>query len=175
MAISLIVWVLLSEAGVVVVHSPLSLNPNNSEQSELDLHDVFVEGSWNAEFADGYQPAKRDYIMNPRKKFCCFRGSKLLTLLQRERIDVLFIAGFLTDGSILETVKTADELGLGSKGLETYVLSDGCATSSLKVQQEMINKILPMYSEIISIKEASLMIEQGLTVRQFLQVNKDHC
>mmetsp|Transcript_19404 Transcript_19404/g.29548 ORF Transcript_19404/g.29548 Transcript_19404/m.29548 type:complete len:661 (-) Transcript_19404:7-1989(-) len=151
------------DASAIIIHSPLSINPNNPDHTNMKLPGLFEEGSWNAEFADGFQPAKRDYIMRPRKKFCCFGGSKLLTLLQKERIDMLFIGGFLADGSILETVKAANNLGMHARGLEIFVLRDGCSSSSKKRHEEMMRHILPLYCDIVTIKEASLMIDQGLS------------
>jgi nicotinamidase-related amidase len=123
-----------SESEALVIHSSLILKAGEKasatafdQHSYASIDGLFVEGSWNAEFADETKPAENDVIIKNRKSFCAFTGTELKSILERNKIERMFIMGFLTNMGIEETVI---ELSENMPEIAKYVLIDGCAANS---------------------------------------------
>ena len=123
--------------------------------SYADIDGLFVEGSWNAEFADETKPAENDVIIKNRDGFCAFTGTDLQSVLEKKNIQRIFITGFLTDMAIEETVIQLSEL---MPGIAKFVLIDGCAAMSKEAQFNALGSVLPTFSTLITCSEAQSLL-----------------
>ena len=94
------------------------------------MENLFVEGTWNCEFADEVKPSESDIILKNRINFSAFKGTNLKDVLEHNRITSLFVMGFLSNVCVEETTIEAKEL---FPYMKIYVCSDGCAAKSKKV------------------------------------------
>ena len=109
-------------------------------------------------------PAKNDVILRGRNNYSAFQGTELQSILQWERIQKLYIAGFLTNVCILETVREAHDLGLIDEGLQIFVVKDCCAAESVEEHDYAVNYSLPSLCKTITsrqvLKSISMNIEE---------------
>jgi nicotinamidase-related amidase len=94
------------------------------------MDSLFVEGTWNSEFADEVKPSESDIILKNRVNFSAFRGTELKDIIESNGITCLFVMGFLSNVSVEETTIEAKE---SFPDLKIYVCSDGCAAKSKQV------------------------------------------
>lgn len=127
----------LRESGALVIHSPVLMSAGEKFKDEdWDPHsysameNLFVEGTWNSEFAEEVKPAESDVILKNRVNFSAFRGTILKDVIESNGITRLFVLGFLSNVSVEETTTAASEL---FPDLKIYVCSDGCAAKTKQV------------------------------------------
>ena len=129
----------LSESSALVIHCPTILIKSGGEKSKdenwdanayLAMENLFVEGTWNSEFAEEVRPYESDIILSNRVGFSAFKGTALKDIIKSNGITRLFIMGFLSNVSVEETAVEAKEL---FPYLDIYVCSDGCAAKSKQV------------------------------------------
>jgi nicotinamidase-related amidase len=151
-----------SESGALLINSPVILKAGEKfSTSDIDTHSnagidgLFVEGTRNAEFADGTKPAGNDVILKNRKNFNAFAGTDLKAVLERNKIQRLFIMGFLTNMWIEDTVI---ELSENMPNIATYVLIDGCAGNSDREHFYATGSTLPMFSTLVTCSEAQTLL-----------------
>lgn len=125
------------ESGALVIHSPVIMKGGEKFKDEdWDPHaygameNLFVEGTWNCDFADEVKPAEADIILKNRVNFSAFRGTDLKDVIESRGITSLFVMGFLSNVCVTETTMEAKEL---FPDLKIYVCSDGCAAKSKQV------------------------------------------
>ncbi len=115
------------------MHVPALLKASEEKSSGIDensyasIDGLVVDGTWNAECADGTKPAENEVILKKRKTFNAFAGTDLKSVLERNKVQRLFIMGFLTNVCIEDTVM---ELSENMPKIAKYVLIDGCAANS---------------------------------------------
>ena len=143
--------VLYRDQGALVIHCPLNNNKDG----------LFEEGTWNAEIIDELKPEPNDVILQGRSDFSAFRGTGLEEILESHRITKLYLAGFLTEGSIADTVSDAFELELIDNGLKVYVVKDGIVAETNEQIISAVESSLPMFCEaIVPARKASEMIRR---------------
>lgn len=94
------------------------------------MENLFVEGTWNAAFADEVKPSDSDIVLKNRVNFSAFRGTNLKDIIESHGITSLFVMGFLSNVCVEETTIEAKQL---FPELKIYVCSDGCAAKSKQV------------------------------------------
>jgi hypothetical protein len=113
---------------------------------------LFEEETWNAEIIDELAPESKDIVLRGRTNFSACSGTYLKKILARKKIERLFVAGFLINQCILETI--FDLEGMASDGLEITVLEDGCGAESQEQHANTINMTLPLLCKVTTCKKA---------------------
>jgi len=143
--------------GVNIIHAPLRLledtigdNDNRVSGILNYYHDssLFLSGSWNAQIIDCLKPQHEDDIVLGKSSLDCFIGSNLNDILSEKGIETLFLAGFLANGSIESTMRSAYE-----KGLNVITLTDGCVCNSEIEQIATTQGTFPMFSTPITCQQ----------------------
>ncbi|MFB6229282.1 MAG: cysteine hydrolase family protein [Halobacteriales archaeon] len=118
-------------AGVTVVHAPLRIDPDrkNGWLATLTRGNVFTAGTKKAEFTPGLYE-EGDPVAEGRHTFDAFEGSDLAAILDANDIQTVFLAGFITDQCIAESLETALD-----HGYDAYLLADLTATYSAIIQR----------------------------------------
>ena len=104
--------ILSRNEGAMIIHSPLVIDSEASEQDDdqvvttLREEGLFKRDTWNSDLSEELPIKETDYLLQHRETTSVWKGTSLKKLLEKEGIDVLFIAGFLTDVCILQAVKT---------------------------------------------------------------------
>jgi nicotinamidase-related amidase len=107
----------------------------------------FEEGAQAAELHPGLGPHEGDIdVVSTRAS--AFKGSDLPTLLATLKISDLILGGIGTSGVVLATVLEGADLSYG-----ITVLSDACADRDLEVHDILLNRVLPLRSQILSVSE----------------------
>eukprot|EP00548_Thalassiothrix_antarctica_P013064 CAMPEP_0194166010 /NCGR_PEP_ID=MMETSP0154-20130528/1754_1 /TAXON_ID=1049557 /ORGANISM="Thalassiothrix antarctica, Strain L6-D1" /LENGTH=577 /DNA_ID=CAMNT_0038876583 /DNA_START=63 /DNA_END=1796 /DNA_ORIENTATION=- len=162
------------ECGATIIHSPIVtdedvvVDEDDTVMSNLLKGKMFEKGSWNAKITKELQPEATDYVLKGRKTTSVFKGTVLSSLLKRNKIDVLFIAGFLTDGCILQAVQEAydavygDDTSIDDKNelrpIQIVVLSDGTAAYSTKIHMNMLTNVIPEFCDVATVDYAEEML-----------------
>lgn len=110
--------------GVKIIHAPLIIDPHNKIGilANVTFGKVFTKNTWKSELVDGvYKDG--DIIIEGRYGFDAFVGSNLEEILKSNRIQNVFLCGFVTDQCVEKTMKTAI-----LKGFNAFLVSDCTAT-----------------------------------------------
>eukprot|EP00984_Skeletonema_dohrnii_P025018 scaffold14161_cov121-Skeletonema_dohrnii-CCMP3373.AAC.2 len=150
------------ESGALIIHSPVLMRGGEKFKDEdWDPHaygameNLFVEGTWNSEFADEVKPSESDIILKNRVNFSAFKGTVLKDVIESNGITRLFVMGFLSNVCVEETTIEAKE---SFPDLKIYVCNDGCAAKSKQEHYVAMGNTLPMYADIITCSEAQTML-----------------
>lgn len=123
---------------------------------------TFEEGSFGSEIVDELKPERDDIILAGRADFSAFHGTNLLSIIKEKKIHRIFVAGFTTNLSILETVREATNLGLfdadGKRKLEMSVIGDCCAAESLDEHSNAILFSIRTHCKTCSYNQATNML-----------------
>jgi len=146
------------ETHALVIHSPVVMKKGGKFTDEdFDPHsysameDLFVEGTWNCQFAEEVQPEGDDVVLKNRKNFSAFRGTELENLLRDRGIERLFVMGFLSNVCVEETTREASEL---FPDMKLYVCTDGCAAKTKQDHYTAMGSTLPFFATMITCSEA---------------------
>jgi nicotinamidase-related amidase len=141
------------EAGVTIVHAPISYVPG---YRELALHpygvlkavvdaNAFVQGEWGAEIIDLLAPQEGDVVLEGKRGLDSFATTNLDFVLRGRGITTLALGGFLTNCCVESTMRTGYE-----KGYHVITLSDCLAATSLEEHRNAIRFNYPMFSEVMT-------------------------
>ena len=147
-----------SGIGAKIIYAPIvrSSNADHEHESVMDMcahgdkDGLFEEGSWNVDFPIELQPEKDDQILSGRSDFSAFHGTELQFIIKWEKVRKLFVAGFLTDVCILETIREAHDLKLMDEGLQIFVLKDCCSAETIKAHGYAVDFSLQQICKIIT-------------------------
>jgi nicotinamidase-related amidase len=103
-----------------------------------------VLGTWGTEFPQEIAPLPGEMVytklaVNP------FLNTGLLLWLLRKRIETLALCGVYTHMVVDSTARNADDAGFRVK-----VLEDCCASPDMELHRYEVEKILPLFGEVIS-------------------------
>jgi nicotinamidase-related amidase len=87
-------------------------------------------------------------ILVLKRRVSSFTGSDLQLVLRSLGVQRLVLAGVMTSGVVLSTVREAADLDY-----EITVLSDGCADADPEVQRVLMEKVFPMQATVTSCGE----------------------
>lgn len=91
--------------------------------------DALTYGDWGAEIVDEMKPQEGD-IVSPKYGMCAFQTTDLNSRLREKGIRNVIVLGFLTNGSVESTIRTAYELCYN-----VFCPVDCCAACSMVEQQ----------------------------------------
>mmetsp|Transcript_18763 Transcript_18763/g.28012 ORF Transcript_18763/g.28012 Transcript_18763/m.28012 type:complete len:270 (-) Transcript_18763:265-1074(-) len=144
------------EAGCKIIHVPIAFTEKYKEIDEKFIgkkedsrygvldeiadHEAFQESGGSADFIDAMKPVDGDLIC-AKKGLCAFFGTDLGDLLEKNGIDTIILAGFLTNCCIESTMRTAYE-----KGYKVITLFDCCGAASIDAHESSFKHSFEMFS-----------------------------
>jgi cytochrome P450/nicotinamidase-related amidase len=153
----------------LVIHSPVEMEAGVSFGKEKGGFDewkladeigVFAPGSWGREFYADTLVAPGDVVLAGRKDADIIGNTNLLTTLKNNQIDVLFVAGLLTDVTVENTVT---QLAKKMKGkIEIHPVSDATAAYTMEAQQKTFDFVLKRCSQPVTTDEAVEILEGNM-------------
>lgn len=156
-----------------MIHSPVIMKEKEQfDEPEFDVNEyskmygLFMENTWNAEFASECKPEEDDVILLNRKNFSAFEGTGLKDTLESNNIRRVFLMGFLSNGCIEETARDMREQ---CPDIDIYMLTDGSAAKSQVDHSNATTVTLPLYGNCITCKEA----ESLLTMKELKKYKRD--
>ena len=124
---------------------------------------VFAPGSWGAEFYKDTLAAHGDIVLSGRKTSDCITGTNLLMALKNNQIDVLFIAGLLTDVTIENTVsELAKKIKGGHLDLEVHPVSDATAAFTMEAHKSAYDFVMNKCSKPVTTNLAVKLMESNM-------------
>lgn len=141
------------EAGVQVIHIPISFAENYSELTQTPYgilkgivdNKAFKKSTWGVQIIDELTPLKEDVIIEGKRGLCGFHSTNLGFILRSRAIKNIAIGGFLTNCCVESTMRTAYE-----NGYNVVTLTDCCASLSIEEHNNAIEKDFPMFSQPMS-------------------------
>lgn len=146
-------------SGAVVFHIPTILDKNKDSMRNKHLGiqkkyaEGFQKGTWNAEIVESHTPKVEDIIIKGKTGLDGFFGTDLFEELEKREIETVIIGGFLTNGCIESTMRTAYE-----KGFNVLTLTDGTACSGQVLQDAIMNNTFKMFSHTVTCDEAAHLL-----------------
>mmetsp|Transcript_8340 Transcript_8340/g.34342 ORF Transcript_8340/g.34342 Transcript_8340/m.34342 type:complete len:173 (-) Transcript_8340:912-1430(-) len=136
-------------SGALVVHAPISFRADMADNPNAGLGilagcrdgELFVEKTWNAEFAAPMTPREADVVVTGKKGLDAFPGTDLEAILVGRGVETVVLAGFLTNCCVESTMRTAYE-----KGFNVVTLTDCTACTSDSGQRAATEGTYPMFS-----------------------------
>jgi len=120
-------------------------------------------GAWKigSKEAAYYEPLKpgpgdRDLFLPPRSQASGFGGTGLNEILRARGIRNVAVAGFTSDVCVYATVLSAYDLGF-----HVYALREGMVGFFDGTAEQMVDRIYPMWSQVVDHDEFDRMIEPG--------------
>uniref|UniRef100_A0A7S2YN98 Isochorismatase-like domain-containing protein n=1 Tax=Entomoneis paludosa TaxID=265537 RepID=A0A7S2YN98_9STRA len=136
--------------GCQIVHCPISLEPKKSGITDkpfgvverIKSANALTFGAWGAEIVEGMEPVEGDLIC-PKFGMCAFSSTNLHEQLTDLGIENVIVVGFLTNGSVESTIRTAYE-----KLYNVFVLPECCAACSMEEHIFSVNQNFPMFATL---------------------------
>jgi nicotinamidase-related amidase len=135
---------------VRVAHRPGYPEVNRSNKGQtpvLGYGDVFVETEPTSQVHPSFKVTEKDIVVIKRR-VSALAGSDLAAVLSGLGVSKLVMAGIVTSGVILSTVRQGADADF-----EMTVLSDGCADPDPEVHDVLINKVLPNQADVVTTDE----------------------
>lgn len=136
-----------------VIHVPIVFEEG---YPELDKHPygilkgvvdskAFLKHSVGSKFFADLLPQPYDVVAEGKKTLSAFNSSNLEFILRSNDIKKIVLGGFLTNICVEATARSAYD-----KGYEVFILSDCTAATSIEEQNFATEKILPLFSKVIT-------------------------
>ncbi len=143
-------------AGGAVLHCPITFAPG---YGEITAHPYgilkgvvdsssFVRGGWGAEICQELTPVEGDIVIEGKRGLDAFGSTNLDFVLRSKGITAVVLAGFLTNGCVESTMRSAYE-----KGFEVITLTDAVGATSVEEHDSAIKFDYPMFSKPMSTDE----------------------
>jgi nicotinamidase-related amidase len=104
-------------------------------------------GTWGLEFPDAIKP-RADEMIYTKRAVNPFMNTGLLTWLRANGVDTLALCGVYTHMVVDSTARYADDSGFVVK-----VLEDCCASPDPELHRVEVEKILPLFGQVVSSEE----------------------
>ena len=115
--------------------------------ARLKKKQALVIGTWGLEFPEEIAPLSGEMIYTKRAVNPFF-NTGLLTWLRAHGVDELGLCGVYTHQAVDSTARYADDCGFVVK-----IIEDCCASPDPELHRIEIEKILPLFAEIVSSDE----------------------
>ena len=141
------------EAGVTVIHAPISFAKGYGEISDHPYgilkgvvdSNAFVKGTWGAAIVDDLAPGGDDIVVEGKRGLDTFASTNLDFILRSKGIERVALGGFLTNCCVESTMRSAYE-----RGFDVVTLTDCVAATSAEEQDAAIKYDYPMFSKPMS-------------------------
>ncbi|NOZ82510.1 MAG: cysteine hydrolase family protein [Euryarchaeota archaeon] len=145
-------------SGMMVVHAPLVIDPENRRTlfAHLTFGRVFTRGRRCSEIPGEFL-RDGDAVVSGRYSFDVFRGSNLQEILSGGGVERVYVCGFTTDVCVARAMQRLEE-----RGYESYLVSDCTATLCSFLQRRTERKFggRVVHSESIPELERSRSVTQ---------------
>lgn len=137
------------QANVSIVHVPLvSEHTPNNNYGILDTvaqSNAFKINTWGHSFIESMNPKKNEFVIQKKSGISAFQGTNLDVILQKNKINTVYICGLLTHICIESTVRDAYD-----RGYDISVISDSVLSIDPMAHTNALELTLPLFSKIIS-------------------------
>jgi len=138
-----------SEALVVHAVERHRLGVADAEQPKLPVH--CLEGSFEADFFPGFEPAERaNEVVVPKRRYSSFFGTDLALLLHEQRIERILVAGVKTNVCIRATSQDGF-----ANGFEVLVPRESTNSNRPHLEEASIEDITRYFGSVPSVAEAT--------------------
>ena len=120
-------------------------SPNNKRVSVLREKGLLKESSSGAQLVAeiGVQPGDPVVV---KRRVSALAHTDLATLLSSNDVDTLVLAGLVTSGVVLSTVRQAADADY-----RLVVLEDACADADPEVHRTLMTKVFPMQASVVTV------------------------
>lgn len=115
--------------------------------SELKVASVLQAGDPETAMHPEVAPETNE-IMVIKRRISSFAGTDLHELLRAMNADSLVLAGLITSGVVLSTVRAAADLDFS-----LTVIEDACADPDQEVHRVLMEKVFPRQATVVSVKD----------------------
>jgi len=99
-------------------------------------HDpICIEGTAGVEYVDGIDPTGDEYEIT-KLRYDGFNGTKLEARLRTEGVETVVLCGFMTNGCVETTTRTAYE-----RGFDAVLVEDCAASTSLETHDATVDNV----------------------------------
>lgn len=123
------------------------LHPRNPSRARIAESKSYIEGSDSVQIHPAIPTSPSD-ICVVKKRVSAFSGSDLDLVLRSLGTESLVIAGVITSGAVLSTVRQAADLDY-----QVTVLRDLCMDRDPEVHQVLVEKIFPHQAAVVGFGE----------------------
>jgi nicotinamidase-related amidase len=141
-------------SGVMVIHVAVGfqlgypeVSGRNSVFSGLKAAGLLAMGHPAADIHPELAPQPGDVVMT-KQRVSAFTGTNLDMILRSNNIEMLLLAGILTQGVVLSTLRHAADMDY-----RALVIADGCSDKDPEVQRVLMEKIFPFQARVATIDE----------------------
>lgn len=137
------------EAGITVIHCPISFDKGHKEIGEkpygilAGVKDgaAFLSGDFGAEICDTMKPIEGELTVKGKVGLCGFDSTNLDFLMRQNDVDTMILSGFLTNCCVESTMRSAYE-----KGYKIYTVKDCCAATDVAAHEATFEHNFGMFS-----------------------------
>lgn len=137
------------EAGLTVIHCPISFDKGHKEISDspygilagVKEGEAFVANEWGSEICDSMKPVEGELEAKGKVGLCGFTSTNLNFLLRQNNAQNMLLCGFLTNCCVESTMRSAYE-----HGYKVYTVKDCCAATSVAAQDATYEHNFGMFS-----------------------------
>ncbi|MER7006463.1 cysteine hydrolase [Dactylosporangium sp. NPDC000555] len=141
------------EAGVTIVHAPITFAPGYNEITSHPYGilkgvvdgNAFVKGGWGAQIVDELAPQPGDIVVEGKRGLDTFASTNLDFILRSKGITTIALGGFLTNCCVESTMRTGYE-----HGYRVITLQDCVAAASQEEHDNALKYDYPMFSTPMS-------------------------
>ncbi len=122
------------------------MSSHNQTAATLTKSGRFL-GTPGADIVDAVRPAPEDLIV-VKHRVSAFSGSDLDMILRARSVETLILAGFITSGVVLSTVRQAADADY-----RLIVVKDACADRDDEVHRVLVEKVFPRQATVVTASE----------------------
>ena len=105
-------------------------------------------GTWKTEILKEIAPQPNDYVIK-KQRWSAFYETNFWLHLRRNNVDTLMIAGGNTEVGVTSTAYSARD-----RDINTIILKDACRSQRPGLHELMSERLLPMFTRVMSVDEA---------------------
>lgn len=125
-------------------HNYPEISDGNKVFLAIKEHKLFLENDSGTAIHPAVLPLKNDAIVI-KHRIGAFSATSLDIMLRAQGINSLIIAGLITSGVVLSTVRQAFDLDY-----QLFVAKDCCADPDEEVHRILMSKVFPCHAEVLS-------------------------
>ena len=140
--------------GMPVIHVAVGFRPGHPEISErnrvfrmIKQNGGLVIGAEGTAIHPKLAPAANEPVVH-KHRVGAFAGTDMETLLRSLQVDTLVIAGIITSGVVLSTVRHAFD-----HDYQLLVVGDCCADSDAETHRVLLEKVIAKHADIVSAED----------------------
>ena len=143
-------------SGAMVIYVVVGFQPGypeisgrNAIFSSLKAAGLLATGHPSAEIHPELTPQPGDAVVT-KHRVSAFTGTNLDMILRSNNIETLLLAGILTQGVVLSTLRHASDMDY-----RAVVVADGCSDKDPEVQRVLMEKIFPLQARVAMVEEVT--------------------